>query len=148
MAMETGFDLDERLAADTVTLGDGPLSRVLLMRNRLFPWLILVPRRAATVEIHRLSPADQMLLTQETSAAARVLERLFQPDKINTGALGNVVSQLHMHVVARRRDDPAWPGPVWGCGLHAAYGGDEMAPLADRLWHALAAEITAIQDVK
>lgn len=146
--METGFDLDARLAADTVTLGDWPLSRVLLMRNRLFPWLILVPRRAGAMEIHRLSPADQVLLTRETSAAARVLERLFQPDKINTGALGNVVSQLHMHIIARRRDDPAWPGPVWGRGLTAAYGGDELTALTDLLWDALKNEITAIRDVK
>lgn len=144
--MESGFDLDTRLSADTVTLCDWPLCRVLLMRNRLFPWLILVPRRTGAVEIHRLSPADQVLLTRETSAAARVLESLFQPDKINIGALGNIVSQLHMHVVARRRDDPAWPGPVWGRGLAAAYGGDELVALADRLRSALNDEITIIRD--
>lgn len=146
--MENGFDLDARLAADSVVLGDWPLCRVLLMRNSLFPWLILVPRRVGAVEIHRLTPADQVLLTRETSAAARVLEKLFQPDKINTGALGNVVPQLHMHVIARRRDDPAWPGPVWGRGLCAAYGGDELAALTDRLWAALKNEITAIQETR
>ncbi|MFV3128734.1 HIT domain-containing protein [Niveispirillum sp. KHB5.9] len=146
--METGFDLDARLATDTVALCDWPLCRVLLMRNRLFPWLILVPRRAGAVEIHRLTAADQVLLTRETSAAARVLESLFQPDKINIGALGNVVSQLHMHVIARRRDDPAWPGPVWGRGLSAAYGGDELASLADQLRDLLNNEITAIRETR
>lgn len=146
--MENGFDLDTRLAADTLMLADWPLSRVLLMRNRLFPWLILVPRRVGAVEIHRLSPADQVQLTRETSAAARVLERLFQPDKINTGALGNVVSQLHMHVVARRRDDPAWPGPVWARGLSAPYGCDELVALADQIRAALREEITAIQEIR
>ncbi|OYQ33712.1 diadenosine tetraphosphate hydrolase [Niveispirillum lacus] len=144
--MDTGFDLDARLVKDTASLGDWPLSRVLLMRNRLFPWLILVPRRAGAVEIHRLSPDDQGLLSREASAAARVLERLCQPDKINTGALGNVVSQLHIHVVARRRDDPAWPGPVWGCGLHTDYGLDELSALAHRLCNALHAEIPLIPE--
>lgn len=144
--METGFDVDARLQADTLTLGEGPLSRLLLMRNRLFPWLILVPRRVGAVEIHRLSPTDQSLLMQEMSAAARVLERLFQPDKINIGALGNVVPQLHLHVVARRRDDPAWPGPVWGRGLKDAYGDEELALLAGRLWEALQEDLTMIGD--
>lgn len=146
MRMDGVFDLDARLAADTVALGDAPLSRVLLMRNRLFPWLILVPRRVGAVEIHRLSPTDQVLLTRETAAAARVLERLFTPDKINIGALGNLVPQLHVHVLARRRDDPAWPGPVWGCGLTAAYGGDALADMADRLWRALTPELSAIPE--
>ena len=145
-ALETGFDLDARLRADTLTLGEGPLSRVLLMRNRLFPWLILVPRRAGVVELHRLSPTDQSLLMQEMSVAARVLERVFQPDKINIGALGNVVPQLHLHIVARRRDDPAWPGPVWGRGFSAAYGDDELASLASRLWEALQEDLTMIGD--
>lgn len=132
------FTLHERLAADTVPLGDLPLCRVLLMRNRLFPWLILVPRRAGAVEIHRLSVADQRQLTQETSAAAQVLEQMFQPDKINTGALGNVVSQLHIHVIARRRTDPAWPGPVWGSGHAADYAEGEAERLAAAIWAELA----------
>ncbi len=135
--MDRGFELNARLEADTILLGDWPLSRVLLMRNRLFPWLILVPRRAGAVEIHRLPVADQMQLTQETSAAAKVLEQMFQPDKINTGALGNVVSQLHIHVIARRRDDPAWPGPVWGSGQAADYAEGEAERLAGQLWAAL-----------
>lgn len=143
--METAFDLDARLAADTVALGDWPLCRVLLMRNRLFPWLILVPRCPGAVEIHRLATPQQIQLLKETTAAARVLDHLFTPDKINIGALGNLVPQLHLHVIARRRTDPAWPGPVWGSGHSAAYGGDELTLLADRLWEALQQEIPAIQ---
>ncbi|MFV3077097.1 HIT domain-containing protein [Niveispirillum fermenti] len=134
--MEDGFRLDERLAGDTITLGDWPLSRLLLMRNRLFAWLILVPRRAGAVEIHRLTPADQSLLMREIAAAGRLLEHVFTPDKVNIGALGNHVSQLHVHVIGRRHTDPAWPGPVWGAGHSAPYGGDELAALADRLWEA------------
>lgn len=136
--MDRGFELNARLAADTVSVGDLPLCRVLLMRNRLFPWLILVPRRVGAVEIHRLSAADQLQLTQETSAAAQVLEQMFLPDKINTGALGNVVSQLHIHVIARRRTDPAWPGPVWGSGHAADYAEGEAERLAAAIWAELA----------
>lgn len=128
------FTLHERLAADTVPIGNLTLCRMLLMRNSVFPWLILVPRRAGAVEIHRLPVADQMQLTHETSAAAQVLEQMFQPDKINIGALGNVVSQLHIHVIARRRDDPAWPGPVWGSGQAADYTEGEAERLAAAVW--------------
>jgi diadenosine tetraphosphate (Ap4A) HIT family hydrolase len=135
-AMEN-FTLHERLAADTVPVGDFMLCRVLLMRNRLFPWLILVPRRMGAVEIHRLAPADQVQLTHETSAAAQGLEQIFAPHKINIGALGNVVSQLHIHVIARRLDDPAWPGPVWGSGHAADYAPEEAERLASDLWMVL-----------
>lgn len=132
-AMEN-FILHERLAADTVPVGDLSLCRVLLMRNRLFFWLILVPRRVGAVEIHRLDPADQQQLTREAAAAASVLEMLAQPDKINTGALGNLVPQLHLHIIARRRDDPAWPGPVWGSGHAADYAEGEAERLAGQVW--------------
>lgn len=128
------FTLHERLAADTVPVGDLPLCRVLLMRNRLFPWLILVPRRVGAVEIHRLDPADQQQLTREAAVAAAVLEMLTNPDKINTGALGNLVPQLHLHIIARRRDDPAWPGPVWGSGHAADYTEGEAERWAVRIW--------------
>lgn len=119
------FTLHERLAADTVPVVDLPLCRLLLMNNRLFPWVILVPRRAGAVEIHRLEEADQHQLARETAIAARALEQICQPDKINSGALGNLVPQLHIHVIGRRRDDPAWPGPVWGSGHAAPYAPGE-----------------------
>lgn len=112
---ETGeFSLHDRLAADTIMLADWPLCRVLLMNDASYPWLILVPRRAGLREIHDVAPADLPQLTQEVCAASRKLAACVQADKINVGALGNMVAQLHIHVIARFKDDPAWPGPVWG----------------------------------
>lgn len=108
------FELDETLAADTVDVGQWSLCRVLLMNDSRYPWLILVPARVNRTEIHDLDPADQSLLMTEIDRASRVLSRLYAPHKINIGALGNLVPQLHIHVVARFRTDDAWPGPVWG----------------------------------
>lgn len=112
--MSGDFVLHERLAADTVPLDDWPLCRVLLMNDASYPWLILVPRRADLKEIHDLDAGDRAQLTEEICRASRALQSRFQPDKINVGALGNLVPQLHVHVIARFRTDPAWPGPVWG----------------------------------
>ncbi|WP_119680240.1 HIT domain-containing protein [Indioceanicola profundi] len=135
----TSFALHPRLAADTLFVADLALCRVLLMHNAAFPWLILVPRRVAATEIHHLPAADRFRLMEEMALAAQALERLAAPDKMNVGALGNVVPQLHVHVVARRRDDPAWPGPVWGSGVHRDYGAGEAEAFAMRISEALAA---------
>lgn len=108
------FELHETLAADTLEAVRWPLCRVLLMNDSRYPWLILVPAKASLSEIHDLGPADQAVLMTEIDRASRVLTRLFLPDKINVGALGNLVPQLHIHVVARFRGDDAWPGPIWG----------------------------------
>ncbi|QJE73370.1 HIT domain-containing protein [Aerophototrophica crusticola] len=130
---EAGFGLHPRLAADTIPVGELGLSRVLLMDNRLFPWLVLVPRRAGAVELHRLDPADRALLVEEMARAAGALEALFPCDKVNLGALGNLVPQLHVHVIARRHDDPAWPGPVWGSGHAEPYPAGEGQAVAGRV---------------
>lgn len=111
---ESAFALDPRLAADTVEVGDLALCRVLLMDDARFPWLILVPRRPDVSEITDLSEADAAALWREVRIATGVMQALSKPDKVNVGALGNVVAQLHVHVVGRFRSDPAWPGPVWG----------------------------------
>jgi diadenosine tetraphosphate (Ap4A) HIT family hydrolase len=111
---EAGFSLDPRLAADCFFVSDLPLSRVLLMNDSRYPWLILVPRRSDAREIHHLATEDQSRLLSEISTVSYTLEKQFAPDKINVGALGNIVSQLHIHVIARHEGDPAWPGPVWG----------------------------------
>ena len=108
------FVLHETLAADTVVVTRWPLCRVLLMNDTRYPWLILVPARADMREIHNLSAVDQALLITEIDAASRALSQLYAPDKINVAAIGNIVPQLHIHVVARFRSDDAWPGPVWG----------------------------------
>ncbi|MBE7248296.1 MAG: HIT domain-containing protein, partial [Actinomycetospora chiangmaiensis] len=118
---DSDFTLDPRLAADTVEVGDLTLCRVLLMDDARFPWLILVPRRPEVSEITALSEADADSLWREVRIAARVMQALSNPDKINVGALGNVVAQLHVHVVGRFRSDPAWPGPVWGFETRKPY---------------------------
>ena len=129
--MAHDFTLDPRLAADTVPVGDLTLSCVLLMNDARFPWLILVPRRAGLVELADLSPEDAQGLMEEIRIATRVMLALSQPDKVNVGALGNVVAQLHVHVVGRFRSDPAWPGPVWGHGARTPYPAHAAAALVE-----------------
>jgi diadenosine tetraphosphate (Ap4A) HIT family hydrolase len=125
--------LHPTLAGDTVEVASLPLCTVLLMKDRRFPWLILVPRRESIREIRELAPADRAALIEEIARASEVLTRLFQPDKLNVGALGNLVPQLHVHVVARTTTDPAWPGPVWGSGTAEPYGARELEEARDRL---------------
>ena len=113
---EARVELDPRLAKDTVFVADWQLCRVLLMDDGQFPWLVLVPRRAGLAEIDDLDEAGRTRLMHEIQRAMKTLRGVVGGDKLNVGALGNIVRQLHVHVVARRRDDPAWPGPVWGHG--------------------------------
>jgi diadenosine tetraphosphate (Ap4A) HIT family hydrolase len=108
------FELHPRLAADTHSVDDWPLCRVLLMDDARFPWVLLVPRIPGAVEIHRLAPSERGQLLDEQVRAASALERVTEAPKLNVGALGNLVPQLHVHVIARFPDDAAWPGPVWG----------------------------------
>src|SRR3546814_4222492 len=112
--MGDDFVLHERLAADTAALADWPLCRVLLMNDQSWPWLILVPRRPDLQEIHDLDRDARAQLTEEICRASRALQTSFAPDKINVGALGNLVPPLHVHILASFTTDPAWPGPVWG----------------------------------
>jgi diadenosine tetraphosphate (Ap4A) HIT family hydrolase len=130
--MSSDFILDPRLAADTLPLGDLTLSTVRLMNDARFPWFILVPRRPDLSEITDLSSEDAAALMQELRIATRVMLDLAKPDKVNVGALGNVVAQLHVHVVGRFRSDPAWPGPVWGFETAKPYPPHAAASLADR----------------
>jgi diadenosine tetraphosphate (Ap4A) HIT family hydrolase len=108
------FELDERLQRDTLALGDFPLCRLLLMNDARFPWFILVPRRNHIQEIFDLSGAEQPLLWREVTSLTQNLYLALKADKMNVASLGNLVPQLHVHVVARYRNDPAWPEPVWG----------------------------------
>jgi diadenosine tetraphosphate (Ap4A) HIT family hydrolase len=118
------FQLDPRLDADTAFVCDAPLSRVLLMNDANYPWLILVPRRAELRELIDLSAEAQMRLWQEIARVSEVMRELFAPDKLNVAALGNVVAQLHVHVIARYEGDPAWPAPVWGRVPALAYASE------------------------
>ena len=131
--MSAGFQLHPRLLADTICLGDLPLCRVLLMQERRYPWIILVPTYPDLTEITALSEADQSRLILESSSVARQMERHLMADKINVAAIGNLVPQLHWHVIARYRDDPAWPAPVWGRFTPEPYTPEESMALAERL---------------
>lgn len=108
------FQLHPLLEQDCEPLGHFTLCRLLLMRDAHYPWCILVPEREGVGEIYQLGEDDQRLLIGESSLLAETMARLFGADKMNVAALGNVVPQLHVHHIARRRDDPAWPEPVWG----------------------------------
>jgi diadenosine tetraphosphate (Ap4A) HIT family hydrolase len=108
------FSLDERLAKDSFYVCDLPLCQVRLENIRDFMWLILIPRLEGVTELHQLSNEQQQQLLAESNQCAQLLLTHFALDKINVGALGNVVPQLHWHIVGRRKDDPAWPNPVWG----------------------------------
>ena len=130
--MTDAFELDPRLAADTHAVGDLPLCSVLMMDDARFPWLILVPRRPGASELTDLDAADAAALTGEIRLAIGVVQALARPDKVNVAALGNVVAQLHVHVVARFRSDPAWPDPVWGRGERRPYPAHARAQLLER----------------
>ncbi|MDB3953333.1 HIT family protein [Alphaproteobacteria bacterium] len=114
-------NLHPQLRKETIEIVALRLSRVLLLNDSRFPWLILVPDRPGVTELHALNAADKMILISELTVCSRVLESLHRPDKINIGALGNLVPQLHIHVVARFETDAAWPGPVWGFGERQPY---------------------------
>lgn len=134
------FVLDPRLAADTHLLGELALSQLRLMDDARFPWLILVPRIAGARELVDLDESDRIALLGEITAVGRALEGLLVPDKLNIAALGNVVAQLHVHVIARRTDDAAWPQPVWGQGERVPY----TAPARDALMASLRAGLGAV----
>ncbi|MBV6750574.1 HIT domain-containing protein [Pseudomonas chlororaphis] len=127
------FVLDSRLQQDTLPMGDLPLCRVLLSNDANYPWFILVPRRAQISEVFQLEAADQQLLWGETTELAQLLQSTFKADKMNVAALGNVVSQLHMHVIVRRRDDAAWPAPVWGKHPARPYSDEAVAMIREQL---------------
>jgi diadenosine tetraphosphate (Ap4A) HIT family hydrolase len=128
-----GFELDARLDADShpvIWLG---LCELRLMNDRRWPWLVLVPQRPGIEEVHDLTPLDQAMLTFETNMVAQALKRETGCHKINTGALGNVVRQLHVHVVARNEGDPGWPGPVWGYGMREPYRREDLHRMAETM---------------
>ncbi len=122
----TAFQLDSRLDADTLAVAELPLSTLRLMSDSRWPWLILVPRIAGACELHDLGEAEQQQLAREAALTGRVLKRMTACEKINTAAIGNIVRQLHVHVVARGQGDANWPGPVWGFGAREPYR-DEAA---------------------
>ncbi|MFD1198217.1 HIT domain-containing protein [Brucella gallinifaecis] len=131
------FELDKRLSADTFSVVSLGLCELRLMNDRRWTWLILVPRRIDLSEIHDMTPLDQTMLTFETGIVAQALKTLTKCQKINSGALGNIVRQLHIHVIARNEDDAGWPGPVWGHGTREAYHDNDAQKLIEDIRAAL-----------
>jgi len=136
--LNPAWSLHSQLAADTHPAGDLPLSRVLIIKDANYPWIILVPRRPDTTEILDLAPAEQTELMGEITKAAAALKEITACDKLNIAALGNVVPQLHVHIIARRTNDAAWPRPVWGVVPPLAHDATEVqnfiSALRRKIW--------------
>jgi len=120
------WSLHPQLLKDTLEIGDLPLSRVLVIKDAHYPWLLLVPRRAGAVEIIDLGEVEQAQLMTEITRVSRALKDVTQCDKLNVAALGNAVPQLHVHLIARRTTDAAWPRPVWGVAPPLAHDAQEV----------------------
>lgn len=139
------FSLHPQLVRDTCALGQFPLCRVLLLNEAHYPWVIAVPQRDAIREIYELTILDQQQLLSESVSIGRVMMQIYVGDKLNVGALGNLVPQLHLHHIVRRREDPAWPGPAWGHAPLTAYAPAELNSTAQALAQALAVADTRFQ---
>lgn len=127
------FALDSGLQQDCLLVGNFPLCHLLLMNDASYPWFILVPRREDVSELFQLDATDQRQLWHETTLLAETLKDTFAADKMNVATLGNVVSQLHMHVIVRRREDAAWPAPVWGRHPAQSYSEQQVRQIIDKL---------------
>lgn len=131
------FQLHLKLAQDCFTVGYFPLSQLLLMNDSQYPWFILVPRRPQIKEIYQLSAEDQQTLQRESCLLAKSLVEIYHPDKLNIAAIGNIVSQLHLHHVVRYQHDIAWPAPVWGKFPTQAYSNEQANRHIDKLRQSL-----------
>ncbi|MCI5047749.1 MAG: HIT domain-containing protein [Aquisalinus sp.] len=128
-----GFLLDPQIEADTIEIGALGLCRVRLMNDSRFPWLVLVPQRPEVTEIFDLSEEDRDLCFKEITLVSRALKQQTGCDKINIAAFGNMVAQLHIHIIARFRDDPAWPGSAIGLAGGAPYSDDAARAIVEKL---------------
>ena len=127
------FVPDDRLVEDTYPVTELPLCQLRLMNDARYPWLVLVPRRHGISEVYQLDDVEQQQLWREATRIGQALQESLGGDKLNIATLGNVVAQLHVHVVVRRHGDAAWPGPVWGQGTPEPYDLDTLAAMRDRL---------------
>jgi len=136
--LSPAWSLDPQLERDTTPLGDLPLSRVLVINDANYPWLLLVPRRVAAVELIDLDEVERTQLMTEIALVSRSLKDVTECDKLNVAALGNAVPQLHVHVIARRKTDKAWPKPIWGAVPAVPHDGKELDRFMDamkkKLW--------------
>ena len=141
--MTDSFELHRQLDADTFPVADWPLCRVLLMNDTHFPWLILVPKRSGLRDFHDVAAGDEADFFGEINGAARALQSLTGAEKMNVAALGNMVPQLHVHVIARFQADVAWPGPVWGQVEAVPYEGGAADDFIKRFLEHAAKEIAS-----
>ena len=129
MKSEKDFSLDERIETDSILIGDLPLCKFLLMNDSNYPWFLLVPRRVEIKEIFDLAEDDREQLDFETVEVSKFIKSSFNPEKINIASLGNIVSQFHVHIIARYTDDISWPDPVWGKYPYNEYKGTQSDDL-------------------
>lgn len=129
----TDFQLHPRLEQDCFLIGRFALSQLLMMNDSQYPWFILVPQRPNISEIYQLGQSDRQQLMNESCELAKALAEIYQPDKLNIAAIGNLVPQLHLHHVARYQTDKAWPGPIWGKFSPLAYDEREAQTHIQRL---------------
>ncbi|SEL73379.1 Diadenosine tetraphosphate (Ap4A) hydrolase [Atopomonas hussainii] len=140
------FELDHRLELDCLQVGDFPLCRLLLMNDAQYPWFILVPRREGISEVFQLHDTDQQALWQEAASLAEKLKDTFSADKMNIATLGNMVPQLHVHVIVRRKEDAAWPAPVWGKHAPRPYQAAEILAVREKLRLTLTQDFVFFED--
>ena len=133
MSDSESFSLHPRLLGESVFVCDLQLSRLVLMNNKRFPWLLLVPRLPEITEIVDLSDEDQRVLWGEIARISKLLRALFHPDKLNVATIGNLVPQLHVHLIARFRTDEAWPKPTFGFAPPLPYASNELEELRTRI---------------
>lgn len=131
------FRLDERLARDSELITKLGLCQLRIQNDKRWPWLVLVPERNDVSELFELTPLDQAMLSFETNQVASALKQLTGATKINVGALGNIVRQLHVHIIARTEGDPCWPGPIWGQGTPEPYSDNDRHDFMRKLAGAL-----------
>jgi diadenosine tetraphosphate (Ap4A) HIT family hydrolase len=129
----SAWTIHSQLEKDTINIGDLPLSRVVVIKDANYPWLLLIPRRPDVVEVIDLDEVAQAQLMTEIGRVARALKDITRCDKLNIAALGNLVPQLHVHVIARRSGDAAWPRPVWGVAPALAHDQEEVADFISAL---------------
>lgn len=131
------FKLDPQLESDTIALASLPLCELLLMDDANYPWIILVPRGEGLRELVELSDTDQQQYLRESNAVAKLLQSQFAAYKLNIAALGNMVEQLHIHHIARFKEDVAWPKPVWGAAPAVVFSEDRLGEVIELIYAGL-----------
>ena len=131
------FELHPVLENDSILIGRFGLCQIRLINDSNYPWVLLVPEREGLTEIHQLSIEDRSLLAEESAFLSAILADLFEADKMNIAAIGNMVPQLHVHHIVRYKTDPAWPAPVWGKLPMKPYSDEALEETADKIAAAL-----------